>query len=133
MNINTRRQSKTTSFVIMAHRVQQILPDLKRLYRMTPSERKKYIKSCNSKFIFDMCECVKNLLKGNVPLKTAHLKCLKQHKQSLRQLSLKHTSLKVRKKILQKGGFLGFLLPSLISGLVSLVGGLFTRNRDAEH
>jgi hypothetical protein len=128
MNINTTRKTKTTSFLIMAERVQQLLPELKRLRRMTLSERKQYIKLCGKKFIYDVCECVKNLLKGNVPLKSAHLTCLKRHKQSLRQLSVKSTSLRARKKLLQKGGFLGFLLPSLISGLVSLVSGVLTRN-----
>jgi len=128
MNINTACKPGTTSFLNMAKRVQQLLPELKRLQRMSPKERKQYIKLCGKKFIFEMCECVKNLLKGNVPLKSAQLTCLKRHKQSLRTLSLKKTSLHTRKKLLQKGGFLGFLIPSLISGLVSLISGAISRN-----
>jgi len=112
----------------MTQTVQKILPLLKRLQRMTPGERKKYIKSCNKMFIFDMCECVKNVLKANVPLKSSHLNCLKRYKQSLRKLSLKGTSLTARKKILQTGGFLAALLPSLIPGLVSLISGLLSSN-----
>jgi len=128
MNINTRCELKTTLFATMSQTIQKILPLLKRLQRMTPGERKNYIKSCSKKFIFDMCECVKNVLKGNVSLKSSHLKCLKRYKQSLRTLSLKRTSLTTIKKILQKGGFLAALLPSLIPGLVSLISGLFSFN-----
>jgi len=128
MNINTRCKAETTSFATMAQTVQKIVPLLKRLQRMTPGERKKYIKSCSKKFILDLCECSRNILKGNVPLKSAHLNCLKRYKQSLRALSLKATSLTARKKILQKGGFLTALLPSLIPGLVSLISGLFRSN-----
>jgi hypothetical protein len=40
---------------------------------------------------------------------------------------LKNTSLVKRKKLLQKGGFLGALLPALIPAVSSLLGGLFNR------
>jgi hypothetical protein len=56
-------------------------------------------------------------------MKPAHLKTLARHKQTLRKLALKKTSLVSRRKILQKGGFIQLLLPTLISGLGSLLGG----------
>ena len=107
----------------MANQAQLLIPELKRLRRMKSGERKQYIKLSGKKFIHDVCECVKNLLKGNVPLKTAHLTCLKKHKQSIRKLSVKSTSLRDRKNLLQKGGFIAALIPALISGLVSLFNG----------
>ena len=110
----------------MTQRVQELLPELKRLGRMKPALRKKYIKTCSSKFIHQLCEVVHNLLKGNVPLNMKHLKCLQRYKRSLRDLTLKKTSVSNRKKILQRGGFLGFLLKPLISGLASLIFGLIT-------
>jgi hypothetical protein len=64
----------------MAEQVQQLLPELKRLQRMTPIKRKQHIQKCSKKFILEMCTCVKNLLKGYVPLKSAHLTCLKRYK-----------------------------------------------------
>ena len=86
------------------------------------------MKTCSKDFIHGICECIANLLKGRVPLKSHHLRCLSKHKQSLRQLALKRTSLSSRKKILQKGGFLQMLIPSLISGLGSLFGSFTSSN-----
>jgi hypothetical protein len=106
----------------MSRRVQQLLPALEKFKRMKPKNRKAFLKGCSKEFVQSICECVKNLLKGHVPLKSSHLKCLARHKQSLRKLALKKTSLTSRKKILQKGGFLQLLIPSLISGLGSLIG-----------
>lgn len=116
----------------MSQRIQELLPELKRLARMKPIKRKNFIKTCSPKFLKQLCECIQNLLKGNVPLHMKHLKCLQQHKQSLRKLALKKTTVSTRKKILQRGGFLGFLLKPLIAGLVSLIGG-FIASRNAEH
>jgi hypothetical protein len=116
----------------MSQRIQELLPELKRLGRMRSDKRKKYIKTCSPKFIHQLCECVQNLLKGNVPLQMKHLKCLQRYKQSLRKLTLKKTAVNTRKKILQKGGFLGFLLKPLIAGLISLVGG-YIASRHAKH
>ena len=109
-----------------------MLPELKRLGSMKPALRKKYIKTCSPKFIHQLCECVQNLLKDNVPLQMKHLKCLQRYKKSLRDLTLKRTSVSTRKKIPQRGGFLGFLLKPLISGLASLIIGLIA-NRNAKH
>lgn len=106
--------------------MQQLLPALKQLKRMKGKDCKKYLKNCSKEVIYGICECVKNVLKGRVPMKSNHLKCLGRHKQSLRKLALKHTSLTSRKKILQKGGFLQLLLPTLISGLGSLIGNFMT-------
>ena len=115
----------------MSRRVQQLLPVLKQLGRMSTKAKKKFIKTCNKDFVHCICECVRNLLKGRVPIKGNHLKCLARHKQSIRQLALKKTSLTNRKKILQKGGFIGALIPPLISGLGSLLGSFMNPNNAA--
>ena len=107
--------------VTMSRRVAQILPELRRLCRMSNKERKKYIKLCGKDFIDCICECVKNLLKGNVPLNQKQLKSLRRHEQSLRKLALKKTSFAARKRILQKGGFLGYLLKPLATGIEYLL------------
>ena len=101
----------------------QMLPLLKRLKRMSPGEQRKFVKSCNKDFICCMCECVKNVLKGKVPLKTSQLKSLTRRKQSLRSLVLKKTPIGTKKKILQKGGFIGALLTPILSLLGGLLGG----------
>lgn len=105
----------------MNQRLAHMLPELKRLCRMSKKDRKLFIKSCGKDFIYCLCECIRNLLKGNVPLNRKQLKSLCHHKQSLRKLSLKKTSLAGRKRILQKGGFLGSLIGPLINGISYLV------------
>jgi hypothetical protein len=115
----------------MSRRVQQLLAALKQLKRLSALDKKKFLKSCNKDFVHGLCECIRNLLNGRVPLKTSHLKCLGRHKQSLRKLALKNTSLKKRKQILQKGGFLELLISPLISGLGSLLGSFLTPSNAA--
>jgi hypothetical protein len=53
----------------MNRRLAQMLPELRRLCRMLIRERKEFIKLCEKDFIDCLCECVDNLLTGNVPLK----------------------------------------------------------------
>jgi hypothetical protein len=115
----------------MSRRVQQLLAALKHVRRLSSSDKKRFLKSCNKDFIHGLCECIRNMINGRVPLKPCQLKCLSRHKQTLRKLALKKTSLAVRKKILQKGGFLPLILPSLISGITSLLGNLLGSNNAA--
>jgi hypothetical protein len=105
----------------MNRRLAQMLPELRRLCRMSNKERKKFIKSCGKDFIECICECVKNVLKGNVPLKQKQLQCLRRHRQSLRKLTLKKTSLTSRKRILQTGGFLQYLIGPVVSAVTQLL------------
>jgi len=51
-------------------------------------------------------ECAKNVLKSNVPLCDAQMTKLRRRRQDLRTLSVKKTSLREKRKIIQKGGFL---------------------------
>jgi hypothetical protein len=113
----------------MNRRLVQMLPELRRLCRMPIRERKKFIKLCGKDFIECLCECIKNLLKGNVPLKQKQLQCLRRHRHSLRKLALKKTSLSSRKRILQSGGFLQFLIGPLISGISQLLSSAISQNR----
>ena len=102
-------------------RVHQILERLKCVKRMSVKDRRQFLKSCDKDFIQCVCECVKNLLKGRVPLKTNQFAKLARHKQSLRTLSLKKTSLAKRRKILQTGGVFPMLMPALFSGISEIV------------
>ena len=68
-----------------------------------------------------ICDCVKNVLRGNVPVTDEEKERLKRYKDSLRELIKKKTSDKKRKHLIQEGGFLGALIPIL----VGLLGKLF--------
>jgi hypothetical protein len=108
-------------------RVQQILPELKRLNRLTETDRRVYLKTCNGPFVDCLCECIRNLLKGRVPLKSKQLKDLRRYKRLLRKAALNNTPLSERPRILQKGRFIGAILPPLISGLGALLSPLVGR------
>jgi hypothetical protein len=109
----------------MSQRLSDIHRELVKLKRLSLKERKHFFKSCSKECISKVCECIKNVLNANLKIKPAHLRKLSRHKQTLRVLALKNTSLARRKKLLQKGGFLSILLPALIPALASLLGGLF--------
>ena len=65
-----------------------------------------------------LCECVMNVIKGNVPMKAAHKSRLTRHKKDLRFLAKKGNSLERKKKVLQKGGILPALLSPVIAGIL---------------
>ena len=83
--------------------------------------RNSLINSSNNEQINTICECILNLLNGNISLKDGERIKLSKYKLALRK-SLKKISLKDRKKVfVQNGGFLQILLPSVITGLASII------------
>jgi len=106
----------------MSQTLKKFAPYLRVLHRSSPKVRNSLTKQhCSPEFIKCICECVKNVLVGNVNLSPEHKKRLKKHKSSLRKLVLKKTSLKEKKKIVQRGGFLG----ALLGPIIKVLGGLF--------
>ena len=103
--------------------MRRYLPTLRRIQKLGDRARRKLIKECDSQLIACFCECSKNILKGNVPLNKPQLKKLRREKKNLRVLALKKTALKKKRKILQKGGFIGALLPPILSIIGGLLGG----------
>jgi hypothetical protein len=99
---------------------------LRTLHKASPAIRKRLLKQhCDGDFVSCITECVKNLLKGNVPLNSAQKKKLSAKKKILRQIALKKTSLGKKQKLIQSGGFLG----ALLGPIVSVLGGLFNGAR----
>ena len=107
----------------MSSRVVRTFPELKRFRRLSKQKQRKYIKTCSNDFVKCVCECAKNVVKRNVQLKPGQLRKLRRHRRSLRELALKRTSLKKKRQILQRGGFLHILLPPLIGFLASKIFG----------
>ena len=69
-----------------------------------------------------ICDCVHNLLQGNIPVIEEVNKRLKRRKHCLRKLINKKISDRENKHLIQEGEFLGSIIPTL----VALVGKLFT-------
>jgi len=104
-------------------------PAIKTLFKAKPAMAKAIIKHADKELINTLCECCLNIAKGRVPLTTSQKHKLTKHKKIVRSLAKKSTSLKQRKLLLQRGGFLpallGPLAPIIGSVVAPLVGGLF--------
>jgi len=105
----------------MSDRTRKYLPILMRINRLGEKAKKQFIKKCDKEFIDCVSECANNILRGHVPLTSRQLRRLRRNKNNVRALALKKTPVKKKKKILQKGGFLGAILPPVLGVLVSLL------------
>jgi len=105
----------------MSERVKKYLPLLKLIRRLGDRAKKAYVRKCTREFIDCVSECAKNVIKGNVPLTNRQKTNLRRKRYDLRALSKKKTSLRSKRKILQKGGFLTALLPPVLAVLGSLL------------
>jgi len=110
----------------MSKRLHRHVNLLKALHKAKSVTRRKLLKKhCDGDFVCCITECVRNLLKGNIPLSLAQKKKLSAKKNILRQLALKKTSLRKKQKLIQSGGFLG----ALLGPIISVLGGLFNGAR----
>jgi len=105
----------------MSERVKKYLSVLKRIHRLGDRAKREYVRKCDKQFVECVSECAKNVIKGNVPLTSRQIKNLRHKRHDMRALSKKKTSLRAKRKILQKGGFLTALLPPVLSVLGSLL------------
>ena len=91
---------------------------LKVLSHCKPKIRNAILKNCENELIHIICDCVYNMVKGNVPGLTQE-KLARRHKVSLIKLTKKVPIKEKRMILIQKGGgFLPFLLP-LVAPLIA--------------
>lgn len=112
---------QSTSVAKMNTSIVNILPQLKKIKRLSKSKQRKFIKSCHKDLLCCFANCARQLLKGRVKVRHDHLKKLSKHKRAVRLLALRKTSFKKRRQLLQTGGFLHLILPSVVSFLSSLI------------
>ena len=106
-----------------SERFAKLAPLLRRLKHSVGKKRRDIIRKCDNDLICSLSECCHNVLKGNVLLTPAQKVKLRRHKNNLRKLSNKKTSIKEKKKILQREGFLGALITPILIVLGSLFNG----------
>jgi len=106
--------------VKMSPRLEKYLAMFKILKKASPKVRKQILKDCTRSLLCCICECVKNVLKGNVPLSKAQKSKLVRHRDKLRRLVLKKTRIAEKKKLVQSGGFLSVLIPPIAAFLGTL-------------
>jgi len=105
----------------MSRRVRKYMPVLKRITKLGEKAKRDYVRKCDKEFLDCISECAKNVIKGNVPLTDRQKTKLRRSRNDLRALSVKKTSSRKKRRILQKGGFLGALLPPVLAVLSSLL------------
>lgn len=92
---------------------------------MNKNQRTSFLRSADEKFIRSICECVFNTLRGNVPLKQCEKNRLSKYKTTLRRVAEKRGNWKNKRKLLvQRGGFLPYIIGPILSVLLTrLIGG----------
>lgn len=109
----------------MATRVKKNIHFLKVLHDSKPKIRKAILQNADKELIDTICECLHNILRGNVVVSPALKRKIHRQRANICQLHSKKCSLKRKKKILiQQGGFLPALLAPILGIVGSLVGGL---------
>lgn len=100
------------------------IPILEYIRTLNSKEQKGLIKNANRDLLKVLSAIALNLIKKNIELSKTDITRLKKHENSIKKLAQKKHSNNVRKKILQKGGFLSSLLsvvPALIAGILSSI------------
>lgn len=101
----------------MSQRMRRYLPVLKKITRMGDKARRHYLKNCDKALVDCFSECAKNILKGNVSLSGRQFSRLKREKTNVRALASRRTSLRKKRSIVQRGGFIQALLMPAIATL----------------
>jgi hypothetical protein len=110
---------------MVKYHIKNYVQQLKALKTARPKKRRHILQTADKGLFKAIGESAKNCLKGNVPLNRSQFRCLKKHKRSLRKLASKSTSLKERKRIIQRGGG---ILGSLLGPVVKAIGNIFGLN-----
>ena len=85
------------------------------------------ILGANKNQIYALCDIVLNLLHGNLNLNQKDFEKLSRKRKQLREF-VKKNSIKKKKYIVQKGGFIQFLIPAIISGLSTIVSSIIEKS-----
>ena len=98
------------------------------LSKCKPRLRKVLLENADKDLVDAICQCVFNLLQGNISLTNAEKEQLNKYRHSLRKIVNK-SSLKEKKKILvQHGGFLQYLIPAAITGISEIISSLINKS-----
>ena len=98
---------------------------LKYLKKAQRNQRCALLKSAHKDLILCICDCAVNVLKGNVRLTAKHKKALRRYRAALRALTENRRGVETKRKLLiQKGGFLPFLLAPILSAAGGFLGNI---------
>ena len=108
-------------------RLKRNYPLLRALRNSSNKERKLILKKANADLLKTIADICYNLNHGNITLPEYKRKKFNRYRNVFRRLGDKNISLKCKHKdIVQKGGFLGAIIPA-ISIVASIVSGLLAK------
>ena len=109
----------------MSNRIKKNIHLLKVLHDSKNDTRKAILERANKDLIDTICECIHNILKGNLKVSPDVFRKLKRHQKDIREIYSKKAKLNRKKKLLiQHGGFLPALLAPILAIAGSLISGL---------
>ena len=97
------------------------------LAREKPKARNLLLLKAKRPIIDALSECALNVLKGSVKLSDKQKTKLRRFRHYLRELAKKRVSLKKKKEISQRGGFIPALLGAILPVIGSLIGKAISR------
>ena len=98
----------------------EVLPTLRKLAKQKQKAKRKIIlKNRPCKVYHVLSDISKNILSGKIRVRNDELKKLRLYKSDLRKLAKKNASLRTKKAIVQKGGFLPFLIKPALTLLAT--------------
>ena len=98
------------------------------LAKCKPKMRKAIIMHADKDLINAICESIYNMLSSNLDINRETIGKLKPYRNTFRKLVKKSSLLDKKKILIQKGGFLQFLVPAVISGITSIVSSIISAN-----
>lgn len=110
----------------MSNRLKKHSPVLYYLAKCKQPAANSIIQKAEPELIDCVSDICHNILKGNAKLSTTQKQKLSKYKQQIRKIANKTTTRRQKRKLIQKGGFLGTILAPLLGGLIGpLIKGLF--------
>ena len=91
------------------------------LLKATPNLQRAILKKAPRRFIDLMGECCLNYINNNVKVTPSQKKKLQRHTKKIKYLANSKNPVTERRKTLQDGGFLGSLIPTILSGVLGVV------------
>ena len=107
----------------MTKRIQKNLNWLKALHCCSKNEKEQLLKAAKPEAINTICDCIHNILQGNVPLSSNEKQKLNAKKTVLRRLANRKTKALQRKRLLVQHGN-GFL-NSVLGPVLGALGNIF--------
>ena len=120
MHENLRRRSK---FNTMPENARCLAPLAITLKSIKPKQRKDVIKAMNRNHFRGLTDVAVNIIKNTVKLSPEQMRICRRVRKPLKLLAPKRYPTKEKRKILQRGGFLGAILPISASVLGAVVNG----------